>query len=388
MKCASALSKVRNTETATRGVLATIRERMDGAAGDLAVVFSTPHHADALGAISAAIRAEGLARHVVGCTAEAIIGDGEEVEGVCGLSLWIASMPGAQVAPITLAPAVESWPIDNWRTPPDDPDSRALILLGDPFAFPVDVFLKRLNDEHIPLRVFGGMASGARAPRQNRLVLDDDVREDGAVAIQIDGGVKIRGVVSQGCRPIGQHMIVTKVERNVIRELGRTPALETLRALFETLDEDDQDRVQQGLHIGRVINEYQDRFQRGDFLVRNVLGADDAGGIAITDVLRVGQTVQFHVRDAVTADEDLRMLLEAERRAHPGSKLRGALVFTCNGRGLRLFDEPNHDVAVLDEIAGPIPAAGFFAMGEIGPIGNQNFVHGFTACIALFEEDE
>jgi small ligand-binding sensory domain FIST len=234
--------------------------------------------------------------------------------------------------------------------------------------------------------VIGGMASGSHAPGQNRLVLDGDVVNEGAVAVELDGPLTVRTVVSQGCRPIGRTAIVTKVERNVIRELGRRPALEVLRELFESLPEDDQELVQQGLHIGRVINEYQDKFRRGDFLVRNVIGADEEGGIAITDVVRVGQTVQFHVRDADTADEDLRSLLIQERQARPGARIGGALLFSCNGRGSRLFAEPHHDVATIHDLLGPVPVAGFFAMGEIGPVGGQNFVHGYTASIALFEE--
>ena len=203
----------------------------------------------------------------------------------------------------------------------------------------------------------------------------------------LGGPVSVRTVVSQGCRPIGHTMIVTKAEQNIIRELGRRPALEVLREMFQELSEDDQRRVQDGLHIGRVINEYQEMFQRGDFLVRNVIGADDSGAIQITDLVRVGQTVQFHVRDAETADEDLRSLfMHATRPAR--RRPAGALLFTCNGRGTRLFGKPNHDVSLIHEILGPIPVAGFFAMGEIGPIGGQNFVHGFTASMVLFEEAE
>jgi small ligand-binding sensory domain FIST len=176
-------------------------------------------------------------------------------------------------------------------------------------------------------------------------------------------------------------VLVTRVEQNLIHELGRRPSLEVFREMYETLEPEDRDLVREGLHIGRVINEYQDTFGRGDFLVRNVLGADESGAIGITDVVRVGQTVQFHVRDAATADEDLRHLLSESADIGPAA---GALLFTCNGRGSRLFSAPDHDVAVLHDSFGPIPVAGFFAMGEIGPIGGQNFVHGFTASIAIF----
>jgi small ligand-binding sensory domain FIST len=236
------------------------------------------------------------------------------------------------------------------------------------------------------MRVIGGMASGSHVPDQNRLVLDGTAVTEGAVAVELDGPITIRTVVSQGCRPIGRTAIVTRVEQNVIRELGRRPALEVLREVFEGLSEEERERVQQGLFIGRVINEYQETFRRGDFLLRNVIGADEAGGIAITDVVRVGQTVQFHVRDADTADEDLTVMLDAQRtQATPAA---GGLLFSCNGRGSRLFAQPHHDVTVLHDVLGAVPVAGFFAMGEIGPVGDQNFVHGYTASIALFEDGE
>ena len=385
MKCVSALSTARNTEDALSEVLeAAAGAGTEGSPADLVLVFASMHHADALGRIAAEVRRRGLGRHVLGCTGESIVGEDREVEGEAALSLWSIGLPGARLEPLRLAfgdGQFEGWP--EWATGPNPPP---LILLGDPFSFPTDEFLKRLHEESPGTRVVGGMASGSHAPGGNRLVLDDRAFEDGAVAVRVDGPLTIRTVVSQGCRPIGRPMIVTKAEGNLIREVGRRPTLEVLRELFEILPPDDQSRVQQGLHVGRVINEYQDSFGRGDFLVRNVIGADEGGAIAITDAVRVGQTVQFHVRDADSADEDLRALLENEHRGRPDAGVSGALLFSCNGRGSRLFPGPNHDVATIREILGPIPVAGFFAMGEIGPVGGQNFVHGYTASIVLFEE--
>jgi small ligand-binding sensory domain FIST len=159
-----------------------------------------------------------------------------------------------------------------------------------------------------------------------------------------------------------------------------------LQQLWQELSPREQQLFQQGLHIGRVINEYKDTFQRGDFLVRNVLGLDrESGALAITDRVRVGQTVQFHVRDDETADEDLHALLQMDVQAHAG-RPGGALVFTCNGRGTRLFSAPHHDARAVRAEAGAVPVAGFFAQGELGPVGGQNFIHGFTASVVLFEE--
>jgi small ligand-binding sensory domain FIST len=193
----------------------------------------------------------------------------------------------------------------------------------------------------------------------------------------------VRPVVSQGCRPVGRPLVITRAEENLIVELGGTPALDRLREMYGDLDDADRELVRSSLHVGRAASEYRDTFRRGDFLVRNVLGADpDSGVIAVGDLVRAGQTVQFHVRDAASADEDLRELLgNAASDVDPA----GALVFTCNGRGTRLFAEPNHDARCLQRCLGPLPAAGFFAQGEIGPIGTRTFLHGFTASIAIFE---
>jgi len=380
MKCVSVLSLQRNTEAA----LAEVTERAVGATGgsaDLAVIFGSIHHAEILGRASVELRRLGLARFVLGCTGESIVGEDREVEGEPALSLWLLSHPGLKAKPhrVTFADG-------QLEGPSVDPQS-TLILLGDPFSFPTDEYFQRLDTASSGLRVCGGMASASHMPGGNRLVLQGDVYEDGAVGLEIQGGVSVRTVVSQGCRPIGRPLIVTRVERNVIRELGRRPALDVLRELFEELSPQEQALVQQGLHLGRVINEYQESFHRGDFLVRNVLGADEAGGLAISDLVRVGQTVQFHVRDAATADEDLRSLLEEACKGRNGPATAGALLFSCNGRGSRLFPHANHDVSLLHNVFGPIPVAGFFAMGELGPIGGKNFVHGFTASIALFEDD-
>ncbi|MCA1684548.1 MAG: FIST C-terminal domain-containing protein [Planctomycetia bacterium] len=388
MKCVSALSTVRDTEATLADLVGRAADGLGGEQGDLALVFTSMHHADALGRISEEIRSRGLARHVLGCTGESIIGEDREIEGEAALSLWAIRVPGVTLTPRRLTFDGNGLHGLEPSPAPGDPAAArpTLIVLGDPFSFPGDPFLKQVNDEATGVRVVGGMASASQLPGGNRLLLDGETYKDGAVAVEVGGPVSLRTVVSQGCRPIGHTMIVTRAEGNVIRDLGRRPALEVLREVFDGLDPDDQQRVQQGLHIGRVINEYQETFHRGDFLVRNVLGADDAGGIAVTDVIRVGQTVQFHVRDADSADEDLQTMLQSVRDSGPSARVKGALLFSCNGRGTRLFSEPNHDVGSIHGQLGPVPVAGFFAMGELGPVGGQNFVHGFTASIVLFEE--
>jgi small ligand-binding sensory domain FIST len=225
----------------------------------------------------------------------------------------------------------------------------------------------------------GGMASAARGPGGNHLVLNGQVFTDGAVGVLLGGGADVRAVVSQGCRPIGQPYVVTRAERNTVYELGGQPAYQRLVDMASTsLDEHDLRLVNRGLHMGLVIDEHKADFGRGDFLVRNVIGADvEHGVIAVNDIVDVGTTVQYHVRDAATADEDLREMLA-------GRDAEAALVFTCNGRGIRLFGRPHHDAAVVAEALDDPATAGFFAAGEFGPVGGRNFVHGFTASVALF----
>jgi small ligand-binding sensory domain FIST len=331
------------------------------------------------------------ARVVIGTTAEGVLAEGVEYERTPAVAVWLARLPGAELTPVSIeyAQTPDGGMFSGWPpTGPLSPGSDAtLLLIGDPFSFPVDGFIRRLEEDHPGLTVLGGMASGGTRPGANTLVVGPRTYDSGAVGVVVRGGVRIRPVVSQGCRPIGRPLVITRAQENVIVELGGRPALERLREIFVSLDEADQALVRSSLHVGRAACEYRDRFDRGDFLVRNVLGADpESGVIAIGDVVRTGQTVQFHVRDSASAGEDLRRLLLREREA--GAQPVGALIFTCNGRGMRLFDQPGHDARCLRESLGPVPAAGFFAQGEIGPIGRRTFLHGFTASIALIEPRE
>jgi small ligand-binding sensory domain FIST len=298
-------------------------------------------------------------------------------------------MPGTQVLPMHLSfdrtsdgHAILGWPDSlgqQW------PASASLIVLGEPFTFPTDVLLEQMNEDRPGVNIIGGMASAGTAPGENRVVLGRRVADNGAVAVLLSGSLNVRPVVSQGCRPIGEHFVITKAERNVVYELGGKPAAVQLHNVLTALPTHEQEMVRNGLHLGRVVSEYQDRFEHGDFLIRNVMGIDrESAALVVGDYVRVGQTVKFHIRDAQTADADLRQML-ARARENSASEPCGALMFTCNGRGTRLFTEPHHDAMAIRDALGEIPLAGFFAAGEIGPVGGQNFVHGFTASIALFE---
>jgi len=386
--CAAAVSTEADTATAVdevcRRALAELK-----APPHLALVFVSHHHGPDFAALAARLHAQLPGACVLGCTGETIVGGGLELEEQPALSLWVAHLPGVELVPmhLTFEQTPEGGSIVGWpdRLDGDWPADATMIALAEPFSFPADVLLARLDEDRPGVQVVGGMASGGWQPGQNRLIFGGDEVSEGAVAVRLSGAVRVRAVVSQGCRPIGRPYVITKAHQNVIEELSGRPALTQLSELFGELPQADQLLIRKGLHVGSVINEYQETFQRGDFLVRNVIGSDPASGvIAVGDYVRVGQTVQFHIRDADTADEDLRELLSAARDGgHPAP--RGALLFTCNGRGTRMFAEPNHDAEAVQRQTGDVPLAGFFAQGELGPIGGRNFVHGFTASVALIE---
>jgi len=334
---------------------------------DLALLFVTAAHAGALEDIAGAVREVLHPRVLLGCTAESVVGGAREVEARPAVSLWAGDVRAGRPFALTAGDTLDV---------PDD--AGALLLLADPFSFPVDELFARLAEIRPGLPVVGGMASAAHGPGGNRLVVDDAVVTEGAVGAFLGPGVEIATVVSQGCRPIGRPFVVTRSEQNVVYELGGQPALERLQELVAVSSGEERELMARGLHLGLVVDEHKAEFERGDFVVRNVIGADrQSGAIAIGAICEVGATVQFHVRDAATADEDLRALVG-------GHDAEAALLFTCNGRGTRLFGAPDHDAAVVSDAFAGAPLAGFFCAGELGPVGGRNFLHGFTASVVLF----
>jgi small ligand-binding sensory domain FIST len=387
--CGVGLSAASDIETAVREA-ASAATKMLGGDGDVGVVFLSNIDRRTARSAMETMREAVAAPCLVGGTVDGVIACGLEQETGPAVAVWLGRFPGATLTPFAIEHArtpdgglFSGWPpaLGNaW------PSGAAVILLADPFSFPVEPFIERLADDHPGVPVVGGMLSGATSPGGNTLLLGGATYDSGAVGFVVSGAVRVRPVVSQGCRPIGRTLLVTKAEENVIFQLGGRPALERLQEIYEGLDADEKNLMRSSLHVGRVASEYQDSFSHGDFLVRNVVGADPRSGvIAIGDHVRVGQTIQFHVRDAASADADLRELLGRARAASTGTGPAGALVFTCNGRGSRLFEQPHHDARAIETCYGAIPTAGFFAQGEVGPIGRRNCLHGFTASIAVFE---
>ena len=376
---ASALSQHPVATQAVGEVSGQLIEQLEGQGCDLAVCFASTHHVGAFEDMAPALRSLVDPRVLVGGTAVAVVAGSHEVEEEPAFAAFAARLDETELGPVMLqleetpdGAALTGWP--TFERPPGK-----LLLFADPFTFPADAFLARVNQDLPDLQIIGGMASSAGSPGGNRLVLDDRIVDHGAVGVFLDGGIEVHTLVSQGCRPIGRPYVVTKAEQNLIGELAGKPAIERLQELAAAATEDERELLRRGLHVGLVVDEHKAEFARGDFLVRNLLGADEgSGALAIGERVSVGQTVQFHVRDADAADEDLRELLA-------GADADAALLFTCNGRGRHLFSVADHDAGMVEKLLGPIPLAGAFCAGEIGPVGGRNFLHGFTASLALFK---
>ncbi len=390
MQFASALSHETETEAAVTEVLETVAGRLSEKHAHLSVVFASPHHLKALPRFLPVIQERFATHTLLGCTGGGVIGDRHEIEHRPALSLLIGHLPGVTIVPFHIeqeeleaSQAGTYWQRHLAISADDEP---AFILLPDPFTIDPQTLLTQLNDAYPRRTVLGGLASGGQSPDSCALFLNGEVLH-GAVGVGLTGNFSLRTVVSQGCKPIGQRQVITRCEDQIIYELGGRPALTVVQETVAALSAADQALAQTALLMGRVIDEYKEDFTRGDFLIRTFMGADRrSGAIAVGDRFRPGQTVQLHVRDAATAREDLHALMAtlgpalAERPAH------GALLFSCNGRGMHLYDEADHDSRVIAATTGAIPTAGFFCNGEIGPIGNLNFLHGFTASVGIFQE--
>jgi small ligand-binding sensory domain FIST len=377
MRIGAALSTDLDPAKATTEAAEEARLRLGETKVSLAVLVISRDHARFAEVASEALRVEVGPERLIGCVAETVVGGDREVEGGPAVAVWLASLPEpVETFHMEFLRTSEGGVFGGYRFEETAP--APCLLIGDPFSFPTDLLLEHLNERVPGTVVVGGMASGGLGSGDTRLFLDDRVVDSGAVGARVPG-IRIRALVSQGCRPIGNAYTVTRADSGIVHELGGQPALERLQELVATLTPQDRDLVGQGLHVGRVIDEYKAELGRGDFLVRGIRGVDpESGAMAVGDMIEVGETIQFHVRDAATADEDLRTLLE--REAEPAA---GALLFTCNGRGSRLFSVPDHDASLVSRKLGGLPLAGFNCAGEIGPIGGKNFLHGFTASVAL-----
>lgn len=355
---------------------------------DMAFVFFSSHFNHDIRDMSALLLSRLKPRLLVGCTAEGVIGSGREFENEPAIALVAAHLPGVELTPFTLLPAASDWhrlllnSEEFCRTVDAPAGSHLIVLLADPFSTPTEDVLHAFNSCYAGIPIVGGLASGALRPNGNSLVLNDQVTQEGVIGVAFSGALQVDVVVSQGCRPVGRPFKVVSAHRNEIYNLEGRPPLAWIQDIIPELPEEDRALLQSGLLVGKAINPRQETLGRGDFIIRGLTGIDqDSGAITISDSVMDGEIIQFHLRDAVTAQEDLEMMLIPQLFREPPS---GGLLFTCNGRGTRLYDHPDGDISIIQQNISVPGLAGFFCAGEIGPIGKGNYLHGHTISLALF----
>jgi small ligand-binding sensory domain FIST len=389
MRFTSGISSAVNARAAVEEACGQAAEALGAHTCELACVFASAVYRTAWPPLLTLVHDRLKPRVLIGCTGSGIIGGTQELEWVPAVSIVAAHLPDVRLYPFVVsAEELEGsspggfW-VDKIGASPEA--APVFILCADPFTCDPLKLLQELNGTYPGRPIVGGLVSGGHRPGEHSLFLDTAVSQEGVVGVALTGNIALDTIVSQGCRPVGRPYVVTKAEDNVLWELGGRPAVAVLHEVLAGLPPADRELAQQGsIFVGLVIHEMRHAFTFGDFLIRNVIGIDPgAGGIAISDHVEVGQTLQFHLRDASTSREELRKLLAQWGQAHP-TPPAGALLFNCTGRGRALYGVAHHDVQTILSLGGRLPIGGFFCNGEIGPIGSRNFLHGYTASLGVF----
>ncbi|MFL6287461.1 MAG: FIST N-terminal domain-containing protein [Actinomycetes bacterium] len=352
----------------------------------LACIFARAANPDDVAAALAAAQRTIGAPHSIGCSStHGVIGGGHGIEDVSAVSVFVASGPELQVRSFHLEVMPTQDSIAVVGMPDIDPSDQVAVVLADAYSFPVEGFVESSTVSLRGLPVAGGIALGGQGSGSTRLLIDDRVVDRGAVGLVLSGEVMVEAIVSQGCRPVGNPMTVTKCEGNVLLELAGRPALQRLEDLLLSLPPEDQAIASTGLQIGVIHDEYVDTHEQGDYLIRNLVRVDvDHAAIVIADDVEIGQTISFQLRDPTAASADLRRIL-AEWSQGNQSRAAGALLFSCNGRGEAFFTSSDHDAVTVRDNLGGAEVAGYFAAGEIGPVSGRNHLHGFSASVVVFD---
>lgn len=394
VRWASSISSADELSVAVEQACDEIERQLAGASCDLLLVFITPQHRARWHELPAALRDRFPHARVIGCSAAGVIGDGREFEQVAGLSLAGASLPGVELTPFHLPAERTPDPPEPGEDPlaersrwnhalglAEGPDPH-LILLPDPFTWPGPELLDSIDRAYPSSVKIGGLSSGGARPGEHRLFCERSAHHRGMVGVALRGAIEIDAVVAQGCTPIGVPMFVTRHQQQVIFDLDGRPAIELLERLFESLDERDRARARHSLLLGVVMDPQREIYNRGDFLIRDLVGIDpQSGALATAMPLYKNAVVQFHLRDAETSSVDLRELMSAKAQ---GPRPAAALLFSCVGRGRGLYGRVNHDSAVIrEQLGAALPIAGFFCNGEIGPVIGRTHLHGYTSALLL-----
>jgi small ligand-binding sensory domain FIST len=357
-----------------------------GGAPTFGLVFVTPDYAPKANDFLELVRIYGQVPTVVGCSGVGLVGTAQEQEDGSGFSLLLLSLPGAKATAFAFdQDMVEaSAGAQFWRekTGVARKDVKAWLTFLNPFSLNVEQWLRQWNEAYPLVPIFGGLGSGAPGDPEAWIFCNDRA-VNGGVALALEGDVSVHAVVSQGCKPIGEPLTVTSAERNVLLKLGSRPAYDVLSDVYKDLSDAEREQAKGHLFAGIAVSEYLEDYKRGDFLVRNIIGADpNSGAVAINAVPRVGQTLQYQLRDSRVANDELKRLLGAKAMFHTLEPYAG-LLCTCHGRGRGLFGDPNHDAGLINEFFPDLPLSGLFANVQIGPVGDRSFAHGYTASLAL-----
>ncbi|HWE30256.1 MAG TPA: FIST N-terminal domain-containing protein [Polyangia bacterium] len=383
MKWASALSERTDTAAAVAEAAAALALQLGTDEPDLVLAFVSPHHAGSYDVVPAAIRAVFPRALLLGCSASGVIGNGREVEARPALSLTAASLPGVRLRPLSFPAAVEG-KVDPTRLGVNAADDPHFLILCDPYSFDARALVTTLDAAFPSGRKVGGMASGGDHAGDNVLYCAGEIHQRGAVGVALTGDIAIDTIVAQGCRPIGTPLTITRADGHIIRELNGKSPVDVLRETYESLDNSrDQELFRHSLFIGLELDSSAIEYQATDFLVRDMVGVDpSSGAIAVAANVRPWQVMHFLLRDARTAEHDLKAHLERYRADTPAPA--GALLFSCVGRGMHLFDRPDHDTDLFRARVGTLPLGGAFCNGQIGPVGAHTFLHGYTSAFGLF----
>lgn len=390
MKWASAITTQDNIELGIEEATESLLQQLDGKTADLTIIFVSPHFAERYHEISSLIKKRFDPGLLFGCSGGGIIGQGQEVEQQPAFSITSAHLPGVDIQPIqtetTELPNQDTGPSvwHDWLKVPARSQPH-FIFLADPFSFQGEEFLTGVDFAYPASKKVGGLASGAQQPGGNALYLGDEIYSKGLIGVALSGNIEMDTIVAQGCRPIGQSMLITECKQNMLLKLDKVPPMEVLQEINETLNENDRDLMKTSLFLGIEMDPMKDDPGQGDFLIRNLMGVDhQSGALAIGALLREGQLVQFHLRDKIMSAKDLELLLARYQSSGKADDASGALLFSCLGRGQYLYGKRNHDTDMFKEKLGEVPLGGFFCNGEIGPVGKATFLHGYTSSFGIF----
>lgn len=320
---------------------------------------------------------------LIGGSAWGLIAPGVEAESATGFSVLLLSLPDTRLSAVEFnEQQADDYTPAQWRAHVGSAaDSEAWLFVGNPVKVGAELWLKNWSAAFPGVRVLGGLLSGGDQ-EDEIFVFHNRQMVEGGVVLGLKGGFKLHLILGQGCRPIGEPHAITGAEENVLTSIGSIPAYERLSESIEGLSKEERRSVGRNLFAGFAANEYRDDFRTGDFVIRNVLGTDpESGTVELAAYPRVGQTFQFQLRDAAAASEELEHQLSM--LAREGIRPFACTAFVCRGRGVSLFGKPNHDAEALERHFGTVPTVGLFCHGEVGPVGQSNFVHGYTAALGL-----